>query len=225
VTLDTLEARALAFATEQSGLLGDWNGIMTLDTAASLPIGKDHWQIVFRQVVDGVTVENARLDLHVKYGRLVMFGATNWGQPTIGGVPTLDADAARAALDAYLDTSTQGFIQVGDPELVIVALDPDPAAGEPGIWTGPRGEGLTHVLIWRFKFREPGAAPLWVGEIDAHDGTVRAFFDGTAPTEAARSTVFRCPSPTTPRVESRRPSPMPMATWLALPEARRSIRI
>jgi len=189
VTLDTLEARALAFATEQSGLLGDWGGIMTLDTAASLPIGKDHWQIVFRQVVDGVTVENARLDLHVKYGRLVMFGATNWGQPTIGGVPTLDADEARAALDVHLETSTQSFIQAGDPELVIVALDPDPGAGEPGIWTGPRGEGLTHVLIWRFKFREPGAAPLWVGEIDAHDGTVWAFFDG-AHYEAIRGGVF-----------------------------------
>ena len=70
-TLDDLERLARKFLDENVALFGDWSAILELDRAASLRLGNDHWQLVFRQRVDGVRVENARLDLHVVRGRMV----------------------------------------------------------------------------------------------------------------------------------------------------------
>jgi subtilisin-like proprotein convertase family protein len=174
-----LEERARAFLAEYSTILGQPSPILKLDRVNSLELRKDYWQVVFRQVIDGVTVENARLDFHVNNGRLVLFGAEHWGTPKTSAVPTLDAAAERAALDKYLGTATAEFEQVGEPLLTMVAVDSDPALDEPRAWSGPRGEGLDHALIWRLRFREPGQPPLWTAEIDAHDSTILAFFDGT----------------------------------------------
>jgi len=171
VGLEHVVKRARAFLDENRTML-------EVDLEASTKLHGDHWQLVFRQAVDGVRVENARLDLHVKRGRLALFGTSHWGIPTTNGVPSIDANEARAILDAHVGTATALFVQVEEPELTIVAIDPTPASAAQHAWTGPRGEGLKHVLIWRFQFRVPGEAPLWVGEVDAHDGSIRAFFDG-----------------------------------------------
>jgi subtilisin-like proprotein convertase family protein len=188
-SLEQLDTRARAFLTANRELLGDWTTILALDTAVSTELRPGHWQLLFRQVVDGVRVENARLELHVVQGRMAMFGATHWGVPTTSGIPTLDADEARVALDDYLGEATAGFEQVGEPELSMIALDADRARDEAREWAGPRGQGLEHALIWRIRFRAPGEAPLWVGEVDAHDGSVLAFFDG-AHYDAIRGGVF-----------------------------------
>jgi subtilisin-like proprotein convertase family protein len=188
-SLEQLETRARAFLASNRELLGDWTTVLELDTAASAEIRPGHWQLLFRQRVDGVRVENARLELHVVQGRMAMFGATHWGVPTTRGTPTLDADEARAAIDAYLGVTTADFEQVGEPELTMIALDADRTRGEGQTWTGPRGQGLEHALIWRLRFRDPAEAPLWVAEVDAHDGSVIAFFDG-AHYDTIRGGVF-----------------------------------
>ena len=59
---------------------------LDLDLEASRELREGYWQIIFRQLVDGVRVEEARLDLHVVRGKLVMLGAANWGTPSISGV-------------------------------------------------------------------------------------------------------------------------------------------
>ncbi len=174
--LGDVESRVRSFLNGRKDLLGDWTGLLDLDADASLELREGHWQLVFRQSVDGVTVENSRLDFHVVDGKITMFGASNWARPAIGGVPQIDAGDARDFLDAYLDLSTKEFEAVGEPELVMLALDPSPDG--PQRWAGPPGEGLTHALIWRLQFRDPESPALWVGEIDARDGSVRAFFDG-----------------------------------------------
>jgi subtilisin-like proprotein convertase family protein len=179
VNLERLEQRARTFLAGNALLLSDPGARIGLDRAASTRLGAGHWQLIFRQVVDGVRVENARLDLHVKHGRLVMFGATHWGTAPATAVPTLDAGAARDALDAYLGIATAELEPVGEPELALRAVDPAPAGDEPRAWSGPRGEGLAHALFWRLRFREPGRPAQWVAEVDAHDGTIRAFYDGT----------------------------------------------
>ena len=176
-TRDEIEAKVLAFLETNRELLGDWKTILELDRDASIELRPGHRQLVFRQSVDGVTVENSRLDFHLVHGRLTMFGSSNWGAPTIGGVPVLDAGDARDFLDAYLGGETAGLEEIGEPALVIVAIDADPSTDRPKKWTGPRGTGLIHQLLWRLRFREPGSPALWVGEIDAHDGTVLAFYD------------------------------------------------
>jgi subtilisin-like proprotein convertase family protein len=176
-SLEDVEAKVRAFLDGERDLIGDWRTILQLDRDASAKLRAGHWQLVFRQVVDGVVIENSRLDCHVVNGRLTMFGASNWGTPAVSGVPVLNAGDARDFLDAYLGVETGGFQAVGEPALVMVARDPDPSPDRPRKWSGARGAGLTHRLIWRLRFRDPAAPALWVGEIDANDGTVLAFFD------------------------------------------------
>ena len=187
--LAAVEARARAFLTQQSELLGSWDSLLALDTAASRQLRPGHWQLVFRQVIDGVRVENARLDFHVIHGRLVMFGATHWSAPVIGGVPAIGADKALEALYAHLDADGFALSPRGEPELTMVAIDASPGGPDPKAWSGQTGEGLDHVLLWRFRLQEPGDETLWIGEVDAHDGTVVAFRDGTH-RAAVRGGVF-----------------------------------
>jgi hypothetical protein len=163
VSLDELEARARTFLAGNRETLGSRTGTMELDRQASFKGRNGHWQLVFRQLVDGVRVEEAQLVFHLKRGRLVSLGASYWDQPSVSGIPSLDAEQARAALDEYLGAPTLEFEQLGKPELALVVLDADPA----------------HALIWRFSFREAGAPARWVGEVDAQDGSIFAFYDGT----------------------------------------------
>ncbi len=180
LTLDELESRALAFLAEHGELFASGMDNLELDLAASRKLQRNYWQLVFRQVVDGVRVENARFDLHVKQGRLVLFGATFWGTPSVETRPTVDVKKAQESVDRHIEASTAEMERVGEPELTIVALDASESSS---------GAGLRHSLLWRFRFREPDRPALWVAEVDAHDGRVLAFYDG-AHYNAIRGGVF-----------------------------------
>jgi len=177
ITIDTLEASVRRFLEEHRTVLGEWTEFMVLNGDATSMIRKGYWKAVFNQQVDGVPVEDARFEFHVNQGRLTMFGASLWSVPRISGVPMLDAGDARAVLDEYLGISTAAFEKVGEPDLTIVALDADPALSGQDGWVGIRGEGLEHALIWRVSFRVPGEVALWTGEVNAHDGSILAFYD------------------------------------------------
>jgi hypothetical protein len=178
MTEGAVEAQARAFLDEHRDLLGDWNAFLDLDAEASAELGGGRWQIVFRQLVSGVRVENARLTFYVNNGRLTMFGASHWDVPNVSGLPEIDVAEARKALDEYLGEATDGFEEAEAPELVLMALDAGAADERPKRWVGLRGQGLTHALVWRLQFHDPDGPELWVGEIDAHDGSIRAFYDG-----------------------------------------------
>ncbi len=174
--LPKLEALARKMIRDNPNLLGRFGDELVLDSAASGPLGAHGWQVTFRQVVDGVPVEGARYDFHVAHGNLVSFGATRWGAVTVATAPTLSVDEARAALAAYLG-DTSGLVETSPPALSLVPLDPRGLDAAP--WSGQRGRGLVHRLVWRFRMVEPGAPPTWVAEIDAHDGAVLALWDDT----------------------------------------------
>jgi hypothetical protein len=178
-TLSDADRSARKFLAENTSLLGAWSDLLDLDRDASLKLREGHWQLVYRQRVDGVRVENARLDLHVVHGRMVLMGAENWGRPATTGVSELEAATARERLDAYLGEFAAGLIAAGEPQLVMMAVAPEPERSEPEAWNGPRGRGLKHVLVWRFQFEDASAPRRWVGEVDAHDGSVSAFYEGT----------------------------------------------
>lgn len=178
-TLDDWDFQVRAFLAEHASLLGGWSNLLDLDRAASREVRTGHWQLVYRQRVDGVRVENARLDFHIVHGRMVLMGAYLWGRPRVGGVPTVDARRAENSLDAYLGDDASVLRLAGEPELTLIAVDADPTADEPRPWSGARGLGLKHVLVWRFRLDETDAPIRWVGEVDAHDGSVRAFYEGT----------------------------------------------
>jgi hypothetical protein len=177
-SLDALAAQALAFLEQNRLLLGDWTGQIELDRAASALLDGRIWQVSFRQVVDGVPVEGARYDFHVAEGKLVAFGATTWGKVRTSPVPSLTADAAHTALMQYLGAAAPADLAPrGLPELRLVPVDP--AGTTATAWTGPRGEGYDHRLVWRFTLTVPGESPTWVAEIDAATGAVAALFDDT----------------------------------------------
>jgi len=178
MTLAGLETRAREFLDRNSGLLGDWTSWLTLDDAASGEIRDGAWKLVFRQEIDGVRVESARLEFHIVRGRMILFGAHAWARPTVDGRPGLSAADAREVLDAYLGVATAGFEAAAEPELVVLTADAAASSERPRAWTGARGQGVKHALAWRISFRDPDGPALWIGEIDAHDGSLLAFYDG-----------------------------------------------
>ena len=177
--IGVLEAAARAFLGQNRVVLGNWADTMVFDEAASGEWREGAWQLVFRQQVDGVLDDDARLEFQVRDGRMTMFGAQKWGRIQIGGVPRIDAEDAVEVLDAYLGTPTAAFEQVGEPALAIVPTDPAWIGDGPRVWSGKRGAGLAHTLVWRLSFRDPEGPATWIAEVDARAGRVVAFHDGT----------------------------------------------
>jgi hypothetical protein len=175
-TLDDLDRRARAFLAENAPLVGTGAATVELDRAASLRLAPEHWQLVYRQSFDGVRVENARLHLHVVAGRLAMLGFDLWARTGASGIPAVEAEWARRLLDAYLGDDAAGLAPAGEPELTLVAVE------------GERSE-LAHRLLWRIALDEIGTPRRWIGEVDAHDGTIAAFYESSA-YAAIRGGVF-----------------------------------
>ncbi|MCU0231480.1 MAG: proprotein convertase P-domain-containing protein, partial [Acidobacteria bacterium] len=80
---------------------------------------------------------------------------------------------------SHLGDDAAGLKLAGAPELTLIAVDAAPAAAEPQPWSGDRGEGLRHVLTWRFLLDQIDTPIRWVGEVDALDGSISAFYEGT----------------------------------------------
>jgi hypothetical protein len=176
--LEHFASMARRFLRESHAATGNFDGQIVLDREASGPRGPDAWQVLFAQVVDGVPVEGARFEFHVSHGNLVALGAQRWAPVGISTVPNLVEAEARYKLDTWVRwTDDDGIVDLAEPELVLVPLDADPSSR--GAWRGPRGEGIAHRLIWRFRFTDAEAIATWTGEVDAHTGEIVAFYDDT----------------------------------------------
>lgn len=176
--IDTLERLARQFLDSHSVLLGRWGTQLVLDRSASGKVNERVWQVTFRQQVDGVMVNGARFDFHVEHGNLVAFGAYALGPVDVAATPTISRDAARAVLDGYLGAAlpvNATFDNGGTLQLTPL----DPRRDGRSAWTGPRGHGLTHALVWHFALHIPGEAPSWIVDVDAHSGSVIACYDDT----------------------------------------------
>lgn len=178
-TLDDLERLARRFLETNESLFGDWPATLELDRAASQRLRDGHWQLVFRQRVDGVRVEEARLDLHVVRGRLVLMGTHVLGRSRTRGLPAIDSLRALDLLNVHLGEHAAGLILAEDPQLILIPVDAAPAEGDAREWSGSRGLGIDHVLVWRFLLDQADAPFRWVGEVDAHDGSIAGFYEGT----------------------------------------------
>lgn len=180
ITVDRLAALANEFLEKHTFLLGSWKGQLVLDRAASGALNERVWQVVFRQVVDGVPVDGARYDFQIVQGNLVSFGAYRWNQVRTGSKPNLDAAAARQAVQQYLDLADPAIVEWRElPQLLFKPIDPRGGAAATSAWSGERGAGLTHQLIWRLGLKVPGEAASWVAEIDAQSGAIVSFQDVT----------------------------------------------
>jgi hypothetical protein len=175
--LAALEAKARAFLAENRILLGEWSEQLVLDAAASGRASDTLWLVTFRQAANGVPVDGARFDFQVVQGKLVAFGVERWGTVRTRTEPRLDAAAASEQLFAYLEATPDQVVMHGSPELRLVAADPRGARS--GEWVGRRGDGVTHLLVWRFRFHVPGEAARWAADVDALSGAVVALEDET----------------------------------------------
>ncbi len=176
-SLGLLESLARAFVAGHPALLGRWDGQLVLDRDASGKLSDDVWQVTFRQVVNGVPVDGARLNFQVAHGNLVAFGATQWAPVTRGTAPALSVNEARAALDATLGVGPGELSETAPATLVL--LPRDPRGQRTAGWNGPAGTGYAHDLAWRFNFVEPGHPATWIAHVDADTGAVIALEDDT----------------------------------------------
>ncbi len=165
-SLDRYGEFAGEFLRSNRRVLGDWDGQAVLDREGSGPLAGAVWLVRFGQVVEGVPVEGARIDFHINRGRLVSMGAERWAPVLVESRPGLDAVEAQARLTEYLRPSAEdGLVETDPPELVILPLDGAP--------------GLTHRLVWRFRSTDSRGVATWTGEVDAHTGSIFAFYDDT----------------------------------------------
>lgn len=175
---EDLAGIAQRFLEENANLLGAWGGQLELDRDASGAVSDRVWQLVFRHVVGGVPVQGSRFEFQVSGGRLVAFGTARWGAIGRSAIPKRTADDARVALDAYLGWPAPGEVEEIEPtSLRLVAVDPKGARAE--AWSGPRGQGYDHALVYRFALRVPGEPATWIAEVDADTGSVLGFHDDT----------------------------------------------
>jgi hypothetical protein len=164
--LPALESSLRAFLVENRDLLQADDAELVLDPEATAPLGPDTFQVVFSRAVGGVPVRGDRYVFVLGYGNLVAFGASRWTRIDANTLPTLSADLAADALAAY--AGTRGEVELlAAPHLELIPL---PAQG--GL-----GAGYTSALVWQVVLSFPGERGTWLGLVDAHDGTVRAFFD------------------------------------------------
>ncbi|HEX4824913.1 MAG TPA: proprotein convertase P-domain-containing protein, partial [Candidatus Polarisedimenticolaceae bacterium] len=179
-TADTLASKARIFLGGNRALLLADDSELVFDKDATTTLAPDAWQVVFDRAVGGVPVAGERYVFLVGHGSLVAFGAPRWSKVDVSPVPDLTGAEAFDRMEAYMRLDAHDAVtQVERPALQIVPLPgEDTAAGEtPAAYNGALGAGYRSALVWRVALKIEGQPGSWVAFVDAHDGTVRAFFD------------------------------------------------
>ncbi|ANM31321.1 hypothetical protein ABI59_19695 [Acidobacteria bacterium Mor1] len=168
---EAVAGRAVEFLERHASVLGPAATQLRLDEGASSEVAPGKWFLSFQQARDGVVVENARMVFHLIDDHLVQFGAHRLRPLELSAEPSIDAGDALDAVLAYLGVDGANHVyRHGEegPELLYRAVQPDPNLGD----------ARTHRLLWRIRFQVEGEVPLWTAEVDAHDGSLFAFYDG-----------------------------------------------
>src|SRR5262249_31318645 len=127
----------------------------------------------------GVPVLGDRYLFAINNGNLVQFGAPRWTKITGSPFPDIDAAAARDRLQAYMGLTARDTVKVlegGALQMLPVRVG-EGSGAVPGPYSGPVGSGYASRLIWRVSLEIVGEPGTWVGMVDAHDGSIIAFFD------------------------------------------------
>ncbi|HEV3457908.1 MAG TPA: hypothetical protein VHG32_15195, partial [Thermoanaerobaculia bacterium] len=177
------------------------NGQLVLDARGSVHFGEQgqFWNLVFRQEIAGIPVDNARVVFRVSHGNLVQFGVDRTVPQTqrlAAATPALTRAQAKAALAAYLGGLLPGDRFVEDGTLLWV---PRGAADQVG-FQGAIGSGWKPELVYRFAFLRAGEPESWQALVDALTGEVVRFVDtneyAAALARGSVYTVSNCTDPT-----------------------------
>ncbi len=175
-TAASLEPIARSFLREHRELLGDWDDLLELEPAATIPISDRLFKLTFRQVVDGVPVDGARFEFDVEDGALIAFGARQWARVRSPRRAVIGPEEAKEAIAVYLNLpGASALVDRTAPTLLLIATDPAQLRGQN--WTGRLAEGYEHVLVWRLRFAVGGEAGEWSAAVDAATGSVLSFRD------------------------------------------------
>lgn len=194
-SLDDLAARALALVGAYPNLFQVPASQLQLDRKASLNFGEQnqYWSLTFKQVINHVPVDGARVVFRLSRGNLVQFGVDRV-QPlrlSLGGItPTLSVAQARALLGVFLGGLLPNDLFTEDGVLLWVPRGTNDAVG----YTGPVGQGWQPALAYRFTFSRDGSLGTWQVLIDARTGAVLRFVDANAYAEqpvTAKASVYK----------------------------------
>jgi hypothetical protein len=178
ITADQLEQKARGLLAGHGAALGVAGSELVWNKQASGATEPGRWVLSFDRVVAGIPVEGEHFVLYVNRGRLVSFGATRWGAIATTPGAVYGEPTARELLYAYMGLSARDRVEEIDPPRQVFVAAP-PAQGDAGAYAGPVGQGVTHLLVWRFVLRVEGDSGTWVGKVDARSGKVVALYDDT----------------------------------------------
>ncbi|MGH9868477.1 MAG: hypothetical protein ACREAA_09985 [Candidatus Polarisedimenticolia bacterium] len=177
-SLEELEARARAFMNRYPAFFNVPSSQLELEPAGSRQFGESgqFWQIAFRQVIDGLPVDSARVILRLSHGNLVQFGVDRVLPPAVvpkTAAATLSALQARASLSNYIGGLQKDDVVGEDVFLLWVPRGVE----ETGVYAGPIGYGWEAALVYRLSVKRDGELGEWQALVDARTGDVVRFVD------------------------------------------------
>ena len=166
--LPALEKTARAFLPRVAGPLGVNPTTLALSRARSGQAADHLWNVDFDVVLDGLTVEGARVVFRVNNGNLIQFGTENLPAPG-ARVPSerVTRKEAIAILADYVGgmSASDRFVDGGTARLLPALTDDN-------------RRGL--VRVWELSFQRRGSSGTWRARIDATSGRLLDFRDVNA---------------------------------------------
>jgi hypothetical protein len=160
-------------------------GNLRLDPSRTVSLSGGRTLFVeFQQVHDAIPVEGANVFFRINSGNIVQLGADKVADVQLDTSQRIDrATAFAKVLDAIGVQPAEISEKVDEGTLKIhPALPP---GEQPGVaFTGPRGTGYRHLLVWEFVFRRKEDATTYKALVDARSGALLQLLDLNRYTDA-----------------------------------------
>ncbi len=162
--LASIEAQVRSLVARHPALLAPPLGELALSLQRSHVLDAGRVVTVdFDVVVGGRKVEGARVFARMNRGRVIQLGTELLASRAAPSEPVLDEAAAWARLFEHAGGRTELDVPFGEAELFYV---PTEMGGE-----------IAYRLVWQVAFQRRGDVETWTARVDAHDGSILAFFD------------------------------------------------
>jgi trimeric autotransporter adhesin len=152
---------------------------LRLDTKSTVNVGKDKqiWLVELQQFHNGVPVEGANVFFRINHGNIVQLGAEKVAPVSVSTTPRIDSVEALAAVLEVTGFSAGELSEIPEPGRlkIVPALNPGEKPAER--FTGVRGRGYRHLLVWEVAFRRAGDDVTYQALVDARSGKVLQLVD------------------------------------------------
>lgn len=161
-----LESVTRAFIAANPSVLGVSNASLRYvpEAATAVKSGRVRYA-AFDYVVNGVSVESARLIFAVNNGNMIYWSSTNIASVPTATTPTISPTQALSNVLAHAGISQAQITLVNEPALTLLPR------------SGAAGALLSYQLAYKTSFRVAGSLGTWSALVDALTGTIIAFGD------------------------------------------------